>query len=599
MAGIMHSSLATFRFTGFGILMAVGLTGPAWADPDDLPDEGREPFSSSSLVSGTLLPGLDRSIRFGVIGDFGVSGAALAGISGMMRGWNPAFIISTGDNTYGLLDSNEDNDPGFPGIQNAWEFNVGAYFGPFLQRRADEKFPLQTSSTQRFFPTVGNHDSAPDPANGGTIHDYLDYFHSNPGSIPRLPTDREAVHNPEVSYYAVRQGPVDIFVLDADVPNRPDLIAAQKSWLTAQATASTARWKLAVFHQPPLTSGFRAAASWMTWDELKLVDAILCGHDHFYERLDYFGTPLFITGAGGQGLYSFRSPPDAHSLTRYNTNHSAMLITADDYSMRLESRALELPAQQETLVEALTLGTPAPIDNEDVYTFFAEAGETIELRTTTPPPLSQPALSPVLELFTPSGQPVIPDSITSPDGRNVTLTQTSPQTGHWQVKVSAPVPGHGPYTLRLSLRSPLMDYPAWGARLPAGQRGPTDDPDQDGWKNLLEYALQSSGTQPGPQPGEAWQGMSLDYDAAKNSVTVTFDLPSPLPPGVSYQLESARNPGGPWQAVAWRTTASDWQGAAAVTVLTGGPQPDARRTAVTLAADQRRVFFRLNVTTNS
>ena len=594
----MHSRLAIFRLAGLGALAAVRLTGPVWADPDELPDSSAESFSSSSLVSGSLLPGLDRSIRFGVIGDFGVSGAALAGISGMMRSWNPAFILSTGDSNYGLLDSNEDNDPVLPGIQNTWEFNIGAYFGPFLQRRADDKFPLQTSSIQRFFPTVGNHDSAPDSANGGTIHDYLDYFHSNPGAPPRLPTDRGAVHHPEVSYYAVRQGPVDIFVLDGDVPNRPDLIAEQKSWLTTQATSSTARWKLAVFHQPPLTSSFRAAASWMTWDELKLVDAILCGHDHFYERLDYFGTPLFITGAGGQALYSFRSPPAPQSLTRYNANHSAMLIIADDASMRLESRAFELTAQKETLVEALTLGTPAIVDNEDVYTFFAEAGETIELSTTTPPPLSQPALAPVLELSPPSGQPVIPDSITSPDGRNVTLTHTCAETGHWQVKISAPAPGRGPYTLRLSLRSPLVDYLAWGASLPAGQREPTADPDQDGWKNLLEYALQSSGSQPGHQPGEAWQGMSLDHDAARNSVTVTFDLPSPLPPGVSYQLESAPSPLGPWRAVAWRTTAADWQGAETVTVLTGGPQPDARRTAVTLAANQRRVFFRLNVTTN-
>jgi hypothetical protein len=276
-----------------------------------------------------------------------------------------------------------------------------------------------------------------------------------------------------------------------------------------------------------------------------------------------------------------------------------MLIIADDASMRLESRAFELPAQKETLVEALTLGTPVTVDNEDVYTFFAEAGETIELSTTTPPPLSQPALTPVLELAPPSGQPVIPDSITSADGRNVTLTHTCPETGHWQVKISAPAPGRGPYTLRLSLRSPLVDYPAWGARLPAGQREPTADPDQDGWKNLLEYALQSSGSQPGHQPGEAWQGMSLVHDASRNSVTVTFDLPSPLPPGVSYQLESAPSPHGPWRAVAWRTTAADWQGAETVTVLTGGPQPRARRTAVTLAADQRRVFFRLNVTTNS
>ena len=589
-----HLCLSSLSFAA-----VLGLVFPAAGDPDDLPAGSTEAFSASGLVAGALRPGVEETIRFGVLGDFGASGAALAGISGMIQGWNPEFIVSTGDNNYGLLDSNADSDPVLPGVQNAWEFNVGAYFGPFLRRREDGKFPLQTSPAQRFFPTVGNHDSAPDPGDGGTIEDYLDYFHANPDGSPRLPIDRNALHTPEVSYYAIRRGPVDLFVLDGDVPHRPDLIAAQKTWLATEATASTARWKVAVFHQPPLTSGFRSAASWMLWDELHLVDAILCGHDHFYERLDYFGTPLFITGAGGQFLYSFRNPPDARSLTRYNAHHSAMLITADASSMRLESRAFELPAQQETLVESITLGTPAPIDNEDRYTFFSEAGESIELRTTTPAPLSHPALAPNLELFAPSGQAVVPDGISSPDGRNRVLTHQATHSGHWQVKVSAPAPGHGSYTLRLSLASPRPDYPAWSASLPAGQRDPASDPDRDGWKNLLEYALGTPGNHPGFLPGGIWQGLHVEYKATVDSLTLTFDLPSPLPPGVSYQVDAADRPAGPWQAIAWRPAAADWQAAAAITVLTGSPLPEGRRTAVTLPAMGPRRFFRLAVARNS
>ncbi len=537
---------------------------PLMADPDDSGNPGPEPISASGWVSGTLHPGVDETIRFGVVGDFGISGTTLAGISSMIRGWNPDFVVTTGDNTYGDLDSSIDHDPGLPGNQNDWEFNVGAYFGDFMLGRVDGRFPLQTAEKQRFFPTVGNHDSAPDANNGGTIDDYLEYFHANPGGIPRLPIDRGAVHHAEVSFYAVRQGPVDLFILDGDVPTRPDLIAAQKSWLATQAAHSTARWKLAIFHQPPLTSGSRGAASWMAWEELRLVDAILCGHDHFYERLDYFGTPLFITGAGGQFLYSFRSPPDPASLTRYNAHHSAMLITADAFSLRLESRALELPARQETLVEAITLGTPSPIDNDDTYSFFAEAGEIISLRTTTPAPLSQPPLDPELLLTTPGGPAVTPDQLDSPDGRNVRLTHQATQSGRWTVKISASPPGRGAYTLQLSILSPLPDYPTWSSPLPAGLQAPDADADRDGTLNLMEYALQippdtaAGAAVPGP-----WQDLRVDYRPADAAIVLTFDLPSPLPPGVSYQIDGAPDPAGPWQVLAWRPLALDWQDVAA------------------------------------
>ena len=584
------------------LLLAVGMLRvgiqTSLADPDDLPGGQPEAFTASGFVTGTLLPGVDETVIFAALGDYGVAGSSLEGISGMIRGWNPDFIISTGDNTYGVLDSNADSDPVSSGKQNAWEFNIGNYFGAFIKARTDDKFPLQRSSLQRFFPSVGNHDSAPDASNGGTIEDYLDYFHEDPGGTGRLPQDRGAVHNPAVSYYVVQRGPLDLFMLDADVPNRPDLIADQKLWLTTQVANSTARWKIGVFHQPPLTSGFRAAAAWMAWPELKVLDAILCGHDHFYERLDYFGVPLFITGAGGQFLYNFRNPPDANSLVRYNAHHSAMRIVADRSSLTLESRAFELPARQENLVESFVLGTPAPVDNEDSYRFFAEAGETIQLKTSTPPPLHHPPLGPTLALFTPGGVSVQANPIPSPDGRNVVLSHQAAATGYWQVKVSALPPGRGQYTLNLTTVSPVPPYQVWQTRLPAGQSDAMQDPDQDGLSNLLEYALLCDPNAISPAVGGAWQGQRLERDTT-GITTTTFDLPSPLPPGISYQVETHTQPGnGPWTVLAWRATASDWQGAPGVTVQTGSPLPDARRIAVTLAENTPRRFFRLSVTRN-
>jgi hypothetical protein len=594
---IMHLRIRQFPILCLVPCALVILRGQAMADPDETPGATEEAFSSTGLVTGTLMPGSAETVRFGVIGDYGVSGASLENISRMIRSWNPDFILSTGDNTYGDLNPNLDRSAILPGIHNVWEFNIGAYFGAYLPQRAVLKFPLQTSPTTRFFPTVGNHDSAPDSGNGGTIEGYLDYFHNNPGGQPRLPTDRGAVHNQDVSYYAIRRGPIDIFVLDGDIPTRPDLAAAQKAWLTAQVAASTARWKIASFHQPPMTSGFRAASTWMSWDELKLVDAIFCGHDHFYERLDYFGTPLFITGAGGQFLYTFRSPPDPRSLYRYNLNHSAMLITADATSLKCESRAFELPAGQETLVETYTLGNPAPIDNEDLYTFFAEEGEIIELLTTTPAPLSHPAIKLRLSLLSPGGPEVEPDLLSSPDGRNQLLTQTANATGRWSVKIGGTA-GKGSYTLRLRLASPLPDYTAWSTSLPANQRGQNGDPDRDGLTNLIEYAFQTPARTGGLPADGAWQGLRIEANDGGESVTLTFDLPSPLPPGISYQLESSSLTAGPWQAIAWRTVGADWQADAGISVRTGAPLPGARRTAVTLSADALHSFFRIAVTRN-
>ncbi len=591
-----------FRIRQFPLLSLVPFALGAWccpalADPDDMPGASEEAFTSTGLVTGTLLPGADQTVRFGVIGDYGASGASLNNISRMIRSWDPDFIVSTGDNTYGDLNPNLDRSAILPGMQNDWEFNIGAYFGAWLQQRVDLKFPLQTSTTTRFFPTVGNHDSAPDSNNGGTIEGYLDYFHNNPGGGPRLPTDRGAVHTPEVSYYALRKGPIDIFVLDGDIPARPDLAAAQKAWLTAQVAASSARWKIAVFHQPPLTSGFRTASTWMSWDELKLVDAIFCGHDHFYERLDYFGTPLFITGAGGQFLYTFRNPPDPRSLYRYNLNHSAMLITADATSLRCESRAFELPAGQETLIETFTLGTPLVPDNEDRYTFFAEEGEIIELLTSTPAPLNQPALKTTLTLLSPAGPEAEPDFLASPDGRNQHLTLAASATGRWSVKVGGTA-GKGSYLLRLRLGSPLPDYSAWSTGLPAHQRGQNEDPDRDGLTNLIEYAFQTPAWQAALPASGAWQNLRIEPTQGGEAVTLTFDLPSPLPPGISYQLESSSRTAGPWQAIAWRPAGADWQAGSGISVLTGSLLPGARRAAITLAADPLRAFFRLAVTRN-
>jgi hypothetical protein len=56
-------------------------------------------------------------------------------------------------------------------------------------------------------------------------------------------------------------------------------------------------------------------------------DAVLAGHDHFYERVVKRRLVYFVNGLGGDEAYEFDNPL-VGSQVRYNAEHGAMRVEA-------------------------------------------------------------------------------------------------------------------------------------------------------------------------------------------------------------------------------------------------------------------------------
>ena len=63
----------------------------------------------------------------------------------MVDGWNPDFIITTGDNNYGALTG------------TGWSANAGIHYGDYMLGDTSDganRYTDQISGTQRFFPSL-------------------------------------------------------------------------------------------------------------------------------------------------------------------------------------------------------------------------------------------------------------------------------------------------------------------------------------------------------------------------------------------------------------------------------------------------------------
>ena len=240
-------------------------------------------------------------ITFAVIGDFGDPGNAPkpAEVAALVDGWNPNFIVTTGDNIYS------------PAITYA--VALGSVY---------EGYVTDELGTNRFWPAIGNHDHN-DPTNG--IQDYFDYF--------TLPNNER--------YYDFVKGPVHFFVLhsgiqgnDQDNTEEADGIIStskQGEWLRVRLALSTARWKVVVVHDAPYTSGAgnTPGFTYLRWPFAAWgADVVLSGDSHGYERLEVGGLPYIVNGAGGTAVEAFAAPI-AGSEIIYGDDNGAMLCTAD------------------------------------------------------------------------------------------------------------------------------------------------------------------------------------------------------------------------------------------------------------------------------
>jgi len=238
------------------------------------------------------------TIRFAVIGDYGLDGPAEAEVAALVRGWAPDFVITLGDNNYPA------------GAAATIDANVGKHYATFIAPYAGAHGPGRAENA--FFPALGNHDW--DTAGAAP---YLSYFSALPGNG---------------RYYDFVRGHVHLFALDSD-PREPDGIGAdsvQARWLRERLLASTARWKVVYLHHAPYSSssahGSSVELQWPygAWG----ASAVLAGHDHTYERLRVGGLPYLVNGLGGAPRYDFGTPlPE--SQVRHAASHGAQLVVAD------------------------------------------------------------------------------------------------------------------------------------------------------------------------------------------------------------------------------------------------------------------------------
>jgi tartrate-resistant acid phosphatase type 5 len=267
------------------------------------------------------------SVVFAIIGDYGDHSIHEQQVAAMVHSWQVDFIITTGDNNYPW------------GRRSTLRRNILQYYGDYIYN-PDAPARLRThgradsTRVNRFFPCPGNHDHY----SSRKLKPYRSCF--------TLPGD-------ELNYN-FRWGPIDFYSINSKLSGHvPCCDSTPASWLKQQLGYHTDRFKLVYFHHPPYSPGEHGSATDMQWPFAAWgVDAVLCGHEHFYARIldkSTQGKPLYIISgnAGNTRLYGC----DAHPLdtARYDMamcdagHWGAIKARANSTSMILEYYRVDSP----------------------------------------------------------------------------------------------------------------------------------------------------------------------------------------------------------------------------------------------------------------
>ncbi|MCD6376973.1 MAG: metallophosphoesterase, partial [Caldisericaceae bacterium] len=298
-------------------------------DPDDLSvcHEYRPDYAIS-----------DETFVFAIEGDLGNEGSVEESVANLIKSWDPAFIMTCGDNDY-ATDGTE-----FDGFDRG----IGRYFHEYIYDY--HGIHGEGSDTWRFFPAIGDHDGNGWEASSFSLENYMDFF-----SIANqdLPGGYNTGHG---RYYQFRWGDVHFFVLNTwnwtlAEPDGATKDSEQAEWLKEQACASDALFKIVISHWPPYGSN----EHWHTNDSDHLrdwrwkamgIDIIFSGNDHGYERvvlpegykhkgINNGGVYGITTAGGGASIYQHSEPFHPGSMIRY-AGHGASRITVTGNSLSHE-----------------------------------------------------------------------------------------------------------------------------------------------------------------------------------------------------------------------------------------------------------------------
>ena len=249
--------------------------------------------------------------QFAVIGDYGKGNADEADVAALVHQFNPALILTAGDNNYPL------------GEADTIDEKIGQFYHDYIGNYQGAYGP--GSLENRFFPSLGNHDYDNSTEDA---QPYLDYF--------TLPGNER--------YYDLVRGNVHFWIVNSE-PQEPDGITStsrQALWLKAGLAASTSPFDVVIYHRATYSSAHHGGNTTMAAWPLKAwgAEAVINGHDHVYERLLVGGLTYFVNGTGGAGLYAFEhsapTPPPGASQVQYNADFGAMLLTDNGSSLTFE-----------------------------------------------------------------------------------------------------------------------------------------------------------------------------------------------------------------------------------------------------------------------
>lgn len=257
-------------------------------------------------------PRSSERLVIGLVADGGEPSAYQTLANTLLTNWECDAVLFAGDNNYS----------GAAGYTADW-----AAFSTWI-------------TAQKAYPALGNHDI--DEAGWEARHT---------AKFPYLPGNgryyNKVLGDDLVELFVLHSGLDSDYVLQEEDGNTVG--STQHDWFVAALAASTARWKIAMFHHPPTTleSSAETISEDMQWPELAQMDLICCGHTHLLEIIKWSDTMLLNVSAlarddGDAAAVLQGGGPADVALWADNDRHGMGRIVASQDKLSIEVWALNV-----------------------------------------------------------------------------------------------------------------------------------------------------------------------------------------------------------------------------------------------------------------
>jgi hypothetical protein len=186
------------------------------------------------------------------------------------------------------------------------------------RRKFEEPYKPLLDDGVDFFATIGNHDDPNQPAYAAFhMNGQRYYWFKPPSRVARL-------FGADIAF----------FMIDTE-----NVTAEQRAWIDREMAASSAVWKIPVFHRPIYTSGRYVLSGRFLRNALEPiflrhgVSVAFSGHEHFYERIKpQHGITYFVSGGAGS-LRVGDIRPSLLTAAGFDTDYHFMLVEIDDHTL--------------------------------------------------------------------------------------------------------------------------------------------------------------------------------------------------------------------------------------------------------------------------